>query len=169
MAPAPPRLILGAVPGEWTRELRAAVSALSRLDASSDLGGTVPESLLRPSRLPGAAYRAEQAAPAGGTRAVRGGLPCAGLGPGRARESPACRHATPSGRPLQQRLMGHDAAFVELVAACLSLDPRKRPSAAQLLQSSYFHDIADVVADSPVLALLREAAYARCEGWRAGR
>lgn len=47
----------------------------------------------------------------------------------------------PGGRSLHERLRGADTGIVRLVESCLQVDPRRRPTAAQLLTAPYFCEL----------------------------
>eukprot|EP00198_Chlamydomonas_reinhardtii_P000925 XP_001690260.1 predicted protein [Chlamydomonas reinhardtii] len=64
----------------------------------------------------------------------------------------------PLSRNLRQRLPEVEPRLLELVAACLRLDPAARPTAAELLQMPYF-----CIVDSPAAASLAGAAKG-CSG-----
>ncbi|KAG2424638.1 hypothetical protein HXX76_014363 [Chlamydomonas incerta] len=60
----------------------------------------------------------------------------------------------PLSRNLRQRLPEVEPRLLELVAACLRLDPAQRPTAAELLQMPYFWDVPKLVAGSELAAAL---------------
>ncbi|PNW88972.1 hypothetical protein CHLRE_01g052800v5 [Chlamydomonas reinhardtii] len=68
----------------------------------------------------------------------------------------------PLSRNLRQRLPEVEPRLLELVAACLRLDPAARPTAAELLQMPYFWDVPKLIAGTQLAAALaaerREAA-----------
>ncbi|PNH04817.1 Cyclin-dependent kinase-like 5 [Tetrabaena socialis] len=66
------------------------------------------------------------------------------------------RPARLPGAPLRQRLSGADPLFVDVVEACLRLDPASRATADELLQMPYFKDV-QATDSNP--ALLRLAAW----------
>ncbi|KAG2436238.1 hypothetical protein HXX76_006549 [Chlamydomonas incerta] len=52
------------------------------------------------------------------------------------------------GKSLWQRLPELDSRLLDLVQACLKLDPAQRPTAVQLMQMPYFHEIPKAIAGS---------------------
>ncbi|KAG2425062.1 hypothetical protein HXX76_013971 [Chlamydomonas incerta] len=70
------------------------------------------------------------------------------------------RPARLPGRPLAARLAHMDAGFVELVAACLRLDPGARASPDQLLRLPYFDDVRHAMAGNEMLVRLYDQEIA---------
>ncbi|GLC55667.1 hypothetical protein PLESTB_001012600 [Pleodorina starrii] len=62
----------------------------------------------------------------------------------------------PRGKSLWQRLPELEGALLDVVQACLRLDPAKRPTAAQLLQMPYFSEVPRLLAGSPLEKLYGE-------------
>ncbi|GLC47553.1 hypothetical protein PLESTB_000000500 [Pleodorina starrii] len=54
------------------------------------------------------------------------------------------------GRSLHERLEGCDPGLFQLLESCLQLDPRRRSTAAELLQSPYFGDVPKLLAGTPL-------------------
>ncbi|KAG2484192.1 hypothetical protein HYH03_017004 [Edaphochlamys debaryana] len=66
----------------------------------------------------------------------------------------------PGGRTLRQRLPALEPRLLELIEACLKLDPSERPTAAELLQMPYFWDVPGLVAGTHMEAWV--GAHATC-------
>ncbi|KXZ50271.1 hypothetical protein GPECTOR_17g910 [Gonium pectorale] len=62
----------------------------------------------------------------------------------------------PRGKSLWQRLPELDPQLLEVVKACLKLDPAERPTAAQLMQMPYFFTIPKLILGTPLEQLYSE-------------
>ncbi|KAG2495826.1 hypothetical protein HYH03_006065 [Edaphochlamys debaryana] len=60
----------------------------------------------------------------------------------------------PRSRTLQQRLPNIDSRLYDLIAACLTVDPNRRPAARDLLRMPFFRDIPRLLAGTQLEALL---------------
>ncbi|KAG2488579.1 hypothetical protein HYH03_012898 [Edaphochlamys debaryana] len=63
------------------------------------------------------------------------------------------------GRPLRERLGRAEAAFVDVVEACMRLEPADRASADQLLRMPYFADVRQAFGGHPTLERLYDELY----------
>ncbi|KAG2488580.1 hypothetical protein HYH03_012899 [Edaphochlamys debaryana] len=68
------------------------------------------------------------------------------------------------GRPLRERLGRAEAAFVDVVEACMRLEPADRASADQLLRMPYFADVRQAFGGHPTLERLYDEVYGSAGG-----
>ncbi|GLI63709.1 hypothetical protein VaNZ11_006758, partial [Volvox africanus] len=65
-------------------------------------------------------------------------------------------------KTLRQRLPDLDPRLYEVVSACLTLDPQRRPTIQQLLQMPYFWDVRALIANTDLARQLPYAAEVAC-------